>query len=475
MRRTIWKSMSMPALLLALALCLTGCGAGTGENTSEVINVTAISSETNESSAVEAESDEADKDIADAADSADAGEDAADAAGTGDSVGEEAAQTDAASSAGSSVPSVIPDGFTERDFDTSYSDYETISLTGNTATTTAAGVTVSDGLVTITEPGNYLLTGEMDGQILIEVPGTEDKVQLVLDNATITNSTGAAIYVRSADKVFLTTSAGSMNTLSSTGSFVQTDENAVDGTIFSKGDLVLNGEGTLVVSSAEGHAIVSKDDLKITSGTYTITAAQKGLSANDLLGIADGNITITSTDDGLNTELDAHILGGNLTVDAAEDGVHADATLTIDGGTLAIHAAEGLESTVITINDGEIEIDAEDDGINASQKVTDYEPALEINGGSLTVSMAAGDTDALDSNGTLYIRGGVVRIYAQSPVDYDYGGEITGGEVYVNDQQVTELYTQMMGGMGGGMGGGWGGGPGGAGGPRPGGQGGWAG
>ncbi len=60
-----------------------------------------------------------------------------------------------------------------------------------------------DGDLTITSAGTYILSGDYDGMILVEV-GEEDKVQLVLDNATITNENGPAIYVRSADTVFIT-------------------------------------------------------------------------------------------------------------------------------------------------------------------------------------------------------------------------------------------------------------------------------
>ncbi len=362
---------------------------------------------------------------------------------------------------------VVPDGFTERDFDIGYSDYEEITLSGDTATSSASGVTIEGNTVKITEAGSYLLTGELNGQIVVDLPGTEDKVQLILDNATITNNSSAAIYVLSADKVFVTTTAGSVNNISSYGEFVQTDENTVDGAIFSKEDIVFNGAGTLNVYSEQGHGIVSKDDLKITSGTYVIEAANKGLSANDLIGIAGGSVDITAGDDAINSELEVHIIDGDITINAVSDGIHADATLTVDGGNLNINAAEGLEGTVVTVNDGTIYIYASDDGINAAQKVTDYTPTIEINGGDITVDMGSGDTDALDSNGYLYINGGVVNINAQSPFDYDMGGEITGGEVYVNGTQVTELYNAMMGGgmmgggnMGGGPGGNMGGGPG---------------
>ena len=400
--------------------------------------------------------------------SADEEETSADDTATTDAEKSASEETAESGSESSSSSVTVPDGFTERDFDIGYSDYETITLSGSTASTDASGASVNGSTVTISSAGNYLLTGDLSGQIVVDVPGTDDTVQLILDNASITNDTSAAIYVLNADKVFVTTTEGSVNKVSTTGAFVQTDENAVDGAIFSKDDIVFNGEGTLNVTSAQGHAIVSKDDLKITSGTYELTSAEKALSANDLIGIAGGDITIDAGDDGLNSDLDVHIYDGTININATDDGVHAEATLTIDGGEIKIVAAEGLEATVVTLNDGIIDIAASDDGINDAQKVMDYTPTLEINGGEIAITMAAGDTDALDSKGYLYINGGVVNISAQFPFDYDLGGAINGGEDYVNGQQVTELYNSMMGGPGG-----WGGQmPGGQGGQMPGGQGG---
>ncbi|MBQ7245413.1 MAG: carbohydrate-binding domain-containing protein [Firmicutes bacterium] len=431
-------------LVLSLVIVLGACGSKA--NTTNETNNAGSTAPTDEATSEVANEEETNAD------------DAATTTNAEESAAEETAESGSESSSSSVT---VPDGFTERDFDIGYSDYETITLSGGTASTDASGASVSGSTVTINAAGNYLLTGELNGQIVVDVPGTEDKVQLILDNATITNDTSASIYVLNADKVFVTTTEGSVNKISTTGAFIQTDENAVDGAIFSKDDIVFNGEGALNVTSVQGHAIVSKDDLKITSGTYELTSAEKALSANDLIGIAGGDITIVAGDDGLNSDLDVNIYDGTININATDDGVHAEATLTVDGGEITIVAAEGLEATVVTVNDGSIDIAASDDGINAAQKVTDYTPALEINGGEITVTMAAGDTDALDSNGYLYINGGVVNISAQFPFDYDLGGAINGGEVYVNGQQVTELYNAMMGGPGG-----WGGGqmPGGQGG-----------
>ena len=72
------------------------------------------------------------------------------------------------------------------------------------------------------------------------------QVQIVLNNASLTNETSAALYVREADKVFLTTAPDSENSLSSGDSYVAIDDNNIDAAVFSKSDLTLNGSGTPV-------------------------------------------------------------------------------------------------------------------------------------------------------------------------------------------------------------------------------------
>lgn len=59
---------------------------------------------------------------------------------------------------------------------------------------------------------------------------------------------------------------GTDNSLSNGGSFVAVDEYNVDGALFSKQDLTLNGTGSLTVTSPVGHGIVCKDDLVIVGG-----------------------------------------------------------------------------------------------------------------------------------------------------------------------------------------------------------------
>ncbi|MCR5216482.1 MAG: carbohydrate-binding domain-containing protein [Lachnospiraceae bacterium] len=329
-------------------------------------------------------------------------------------------------------------------------------LTQTADKTDATYITVSDGEdVNITAAGVYVISGTAS-DVTIRVDADGEKVQLVLDDLNITNEDAPAIYVIAADKVFVTTEGDS--TLSVTGTFVAEDSTNLDGVIFAKDDLVLNGTATLTISST-ANGIVAKDDLKVTGGTYVIDATSDGVEVNDSIAVNDGTFVITCGKDAFHCENDedytlgdVYIAGGSFTLNAGDDGIQATTTLTIDGGTFDITAVEGLEATYITINDGTIDISASDDGINATQKSTYYDVWIEINGGDITIVMGNGDTDAIDANGSIVINGGTIDITANSPFDYDQSGTINGGTVTVNGEVVTTMTNQMMGGMMGGPG-----------------------
>ena len=317
--------------------------------------------------------------------------------------------------------------------------------------------------ITINAEGVYIISGSASNASIIVEAGDSDKVQIVLNGVSINNTSAPAIYVKSADKVFVTTVSGTESTLNVTGTFSADGDTNTDAVIFSKDDLVLNGLGTLNINSTD-NGVSSKDDLKITGGTISINATSDAIEANDSIEIADGTINLDSSKDGLHAENDEdnskgyiYICGGTFNINAASDGIQATTVAQIDGGTINITASEGIEGTFVQINGGSVNINASDDGINGSNKSSAYTPTIEINNGDVTVNMGQGDTDALDVNGNLYINGGNINITAQSPFDYDGEGKLNGGTVTVNGSQVTQLTNQMMGGGMGGMRGGMGG------------------
>ena len=304
--------------------------------------------------------------------------------------------------------------------------------------------------ITIKEEGVYVLTGTAENMTVIVDAPDNTKVQLVLNSLSVTNTDFPVIYVKNADKVFITTTDNG-NTLAVTGEFREDGSTNTDAVIFAKTDLTLNGTGILTINSSD-NAVVSKDDLKITGGTYHVSCRDAAFEANDSIRIADGIITILNAEDGLHAENDdddtksyIYIGGGNITIDAKDDAIHAQSLFQIDDGTVQISAGEAIESTYVQINGGTLDLQASDDGINAGRKSSAYTPTIEITGGTLTIKMASGDTDAIDSNGNLVISGGTIDITAQFAFDFDGTVSFTGGDVTVNGQKVTTITSSMMG------------------------------
>lgn len=248
------------------------------------------------------------------------------------------------------------DMFTERDLAGTYEEsgavYVTLSDDGITGETD--GVAINGQMVTITAEGTYIFSGTLsEGQIVVDADNA--KVQIVFDNVYITCASSAAVYVKSAEKVFVTLAEGSQNTLRNTDEYVAIDDNNIDAVIFAKSDLTLNGTGSLTIISAEGHGIVSKDDLKITGGTYDITAAGHALSGKDSVRIADGTFILTAEKDGIHAENAddeekgyIYIADGDFTITSDGDGMDASNIVQIEDGTLDITAGGGAANSLKT-------------------------------------------------------------------------------------------------------------------------------
>lgn len=265
------------------------------------------------------------------------------------------------------VTETAPDGTSDASFAVPADDGGFITLSDKGSSFTGTGVTLSGSTVTITNGGKYTVTGTLEnGQLVIAAPKSS-KVELTMDGAEISCDHSAALYVQRADKLVITLAEGSKNALRSTGSFVQTDDSHVDAALFSKEDLTIKGNGALEISCEAGHGIVSKDDLKISGGTVTVTAADKGISSNDSLTVKGGSLNVISSDDALNCDGDVTVSGGELTLSTEDDGIHSDSTLSISGGKITvIKSYEGLEGLNVNISGGDISVRASDDGINSA-------------------------------------------------------------------------------------------------------------
>lgn len=259
-------------------------------------------------------------------------------------------------------------------------------------------LTLTDS-ITITTGGIYNLSGTIT-DVMITVD-TNDYVKLVLNNVSITNSSGPAIYVKKAKTVLIYLSDNSNNYLEDSSNYSNYDED-INATIYSKDDLVLDGTGSLTVKANYQDGIVSKDDLKIINGNYTISSA--------------------------------------------DDGIHADTEIIIDNGNIDIKESyEGIEAAKITINNGDIKIVASDDGINvaggsdqssmnrpgANNYTNNTTNILTINDGNIYVKASG---DGIDINGSGYIYGGTIIIdgptsNGDNALDYDGELVVNGGSL----------------------------------------------
>lgn len=371
------------------------------------------------------------------------------------------------------------DMFTSRDMTSSYdeSNCVRIKLEGNSAVADSDGVQISGATVTISREGLYVLSGTLDeGMVIVDTP-REAKLQLVLDGARINSPSSAAIYVRQAEKVFVTLADGSENSLSNGGGFTAIDENNIDAVLWSKDDLSINGGGKLALTSPDGHGIVCKDDLVIYGGEIDISASGHGIEANDSVRFGTGKLNISAGKDGIHAENSddaqlgfVYVSGGEIEISCGDDGIHAGAELTVCGGCINIaESYEGLEALTVYIQGGDISILAQDDGINAAggeaagkleggigagfpghggmggpggapgmggghgggpgTAMGSSEGEINISGGKIYIEAYG---DGFDANGSISISGGDTVVCGPTrgdtaTLDYDVSATISGG------------------------------------------------
>lgn len=309
------------------------------------------------------------------------------------------------------------------DGDHDFSSAEKINLTRNGADPGSYGHS-ENGNVYINRVGSYVLSGELDGGSVI-ISADNGTVHLLLDGAKITSDGNPAILVEQAKKVILTLADKSESSVSSSG---EAKEKKLDGAIYSRDDLTINGSGSLAVYSEIGHGIVANDDLVITGGSIKVDAAEDGLHAHDSVRICTASLAISAKDDGITAKNDDE-----------------SSYVYIESGNISIpDCYEGIESNSVTVAGGTLDITPTDDGINACGENGSL---ITISGGDIRiVNENACDSDGLDSNRDIRISGGrlFISIKSNGPsCAIDYGKE-TGGSCIITGGTVIACGSSAM-------------------------------
>ena len=341
-----------------------------------------------------------------------------------------APSADAAEDASASAdfpPQTDADMFTDRDTRATYDEESAVRIELNGSSISASSDSVqSNGTTAIlTEEATYIVSGTLDDGMLVVDADEAAKLQIVLDNASITSSTSAALYVLEAGKVFVTLAEGSQNALANGGSFVAIDDSDIDGAVYSKQDLTFNGSGALTVTSPAGHGIVGNDDLVLAGGTYTVASASHGLNANDSVRITgETDLTLDAGKDGIHAENNddaslgfVYISGGTFAIEAEGDGISAGAYLQITDGAYDILAGGGSVNGESQSSEswggfrgGRMETASsaeETSESSTSMKGLKAVSSLVISGGAFTIDAA---DDTVHSNAGMTVSGGTFAI-----------------------------------------------------------------
>lgn len=348
------------------------------------------------------------------------------------------------------------DMFTERDEDSTYNESEAvkIELNGNSAKASSDSVKISGSTITITENATHIITGTFDdGMIIVDAPDTA-KLQIVLNEANITSSNSASLYIKKADKVFVTLVGE--NTLANGGSFTAIDNNNIDAAVFSKQDLTFNGSGSLTVNSPAGHGIVGKDDLVFTGGTYTITSASHSIDVKDSIRIKNSVISANAGKDGIHAENTddtekgfVYIASGTMNIECEGDGISSGSYLQIKDGAINLLAGGGYENGTKESSDNwgdfrggdrpgcraeEIAtttVSSDDGDSSSSMKGLKAADSILIENGTFTINSA---DDAIHSNVSVTVNGGTFEIASgDDAVHAEDSLTITDGKINISN------------------------------------------
>ena len=230
------------------------------------------------------------------------------------------------------------------------------------------------------------------------------KCTVSLAGINLTNPGGAAINITNSKRIQISAKKGTVNTLA-------------DGTggsqkacIYSKGQIQLQGNGTLNVTGNTKHAIKSASYISIKNLTLNITsAAGDGISCEEYFQMKSGTVSISGTaDDGIQCDL-----GGTTPTGITEDHEDEDTgNIYIEGGTLNITADAMASKCVksegsISVSGGTIELNANGaidlSDLSDPSYATGFKADGDFtqSGGTITINVTGGAGRGISADGTL--------------------------------------------------------------------------
>lgn len=254
----------------------------------------------------------------------------------------------------------IASSITAQDTNVTHADdadnYKT-EITGEFSITSTDGSTITqnDSVYTITQAGEYTVTGLLsEGQIVVNADDNAE-ITIVLNGTSITRSNGSPIYIKNADNVKIKSEENTYNCI--VDARTEADDNSDNSSsengnaaIYAACDLKLVGKGALSVTGNYNNGIQSKDDISIKNVTIKVNAVNNAIKGNDEVAIESGEIiAISRKGDGIKTSNSSLstkgkqkgnviISGGNIDIYAACDGIDAAYGIDVSGdGNLNIY------------------------------------------------------------------------------------------------------------------------------------------
>ena len=306
------------------------------------------------------------------------------------------------------------------DFIENYTPRYTVVITYNGTTVTCKGkpttgvkIAVEGGHVKVTSTKSdiaYMLTGTTEnGSFKLN---SEKKAQVTLDGVNITNPTGAAINIQSSKTVLIQLNDETSNHLEDGKEYVLTDGEQQKGTLFSEGQLVFSGNGTLDVKSHYGHGIVSDDYVRMRGGNISVNAVRDGISTSDRFVMYGGVLSINAQQDGIDVDEGyIEIGGGQLTVNAVDEGITASYEGE-DDGTINEEVTPS-----VCIKGGLIKVTTTGDKGHGLRAMS----TLAMSGGILQTTVKGAGAKALMSEGAMSFTGGKVTAFTEGNALYEEG------------------------------------------------------